>query len=86
MFYYLTSNGARVGDNVVFARELFDPSCVKVGLSQDSCVYIFGYLEARVASIINPFGTRLKIQGECSVFLHITQLLCTICDITMSRR
>ena len=44
MFYYLTSNGAREGDNVVFVREpgnLFDPSCVKVGLSQDRCVYTF---------------------------------------------
>ena len=43
MFYYLTSNDARVGDNVVFVREPgnpFDPKCVIVGLSWDSCVYI----------------------------------------------
>ena len=36
---------ARAGDNVVSVREpcnLFDPSCVKVGLSRDRCVYIFG--------------------------------------------
>ena len=49
MFYYLTSNGARVGDNVVFAREpgnLFDHSYRKDGLSRDSCVYVFGHLEA----------------------------------------
>ena len=35
---------AREGDNVVVDREpgnLFDPSCVKVGLSRDRCVYIF---------------------------------------------
>ena len=57
MFYFLTSNGARVGDNVVFAREpgnLFDLGFMKVGLSRDSSVYVFGHLEARVASIINP--------------------------------
>ena len=44
MFYYLTSSGTREGDNVVFVREsdnLFDPSCVKVGLSRDRCVFIF---------------------------------------------
>ena len=32
------------GDNVVFVREpcnLFDPSCVKVGLLQYRCVYTF---------------------------------------------
>ena len=36
---------ARAGDNVVFVRKpcnLFDPSCVKVGLFVDRCVYIFG--------------------------------------------
>ena len=58
---------ARAGDNVVFVREpcnLFDPSCVKVGLSRTG-VYIFGgYLEARVASIINPLGTLLKNSSE----------------------
>ena len=60
MLYYLTSNSARVGDNVVFVREPrnpFDPSCVKVGLSQISFVYVFGHLEARVASIIYLLGT-----------------------------
>ena len=34
MFYYLTSSGAREGDNVVFVREpgyIFDPSSMKVG-------------------------------------------------------
>ena len=34
---------SRAGDNVVFVREpcnLFDPSCVKVGLFVDRCVYI----------------------------------------------
>ena len=30
----------------------FDPSCVKGGLSRDSCVYTF--LGAKVALIINP--------------------------------
>ena len=34
MFYYLTLNGTKIGDNVVFAREpgnSFNPSRVKVG-------------------------------------------------------
>ena len=45
MFYYVTSNGARVGDNVVFVTEpgnSFDHSCVKVGLSRDSCFWSSG--------------------------------------------
>ena len=40
----LTSSGTREGDNVVFVREpgnLFDASCVKVGLSWDRCIYTF---------------------------------------------
>ena len=48
---------ARAGDNVVFVREpcnLFEPSCVKVGLQGQVCIHCLGYLEARVASIINP--------------------------------
>ena len=44
MLYYLNSNSARVGDNVVFVRDI-------------SCVYVFGHLEARVASMINLLGT-----------------------------
>ena len=39
----IESSGTREGDNAVFVREpcnLFDPSCVKVGLSRDRCVYI----------------------------------------------
>ena len=47
MFYYLTSRGTRVWDDVVFVREPgnpSDPSCVKVGLSRDSCVYFFGFI------------------------------------------
>ena len=64
MFYYITSSSAREGDNVVFVREpdnLFDPTCLKVGLSWDRCVYIHfgGHLEARVVFIINPLGTLL---------------------------
>ena len=48
MFYYLTSSGVREGENVVIVREpsnLFDPSCMKVGLSRDRCVYthFFGH-------------------------------------------
>ena len=75
MFYYLTSSGTREGDNVVFVREsdnLFDPSCVKVGLSRDRCVFIFKncHLEARVTFIINPLGTLLC---KCSVF-------CVLCN------
>ena len=44
MIYFLSSNNARVGDNVVFVREpgnSFNPKCVKFGLSRDSCVYVF---------------------------------------------
>ena len=71
MFYYLTSNGARVGNNVVFVRDPgnpFDPSYMKVGLSRNSCVYIFGHMEARVASIITPLGTRLENPGQEQCF------------------
>ena len=62
MFYYLTSKGARVGDNVVFMREAgntFDPACMKVVLTCESCVYVFGHLEGRVESIISPLGSTL---------------------------
>ena len=66
MFYYLISSGAREGgDNVVFVREpgnMFDPSCLKVGLLRGRCVYIhyiFCHLAARVAFIINLLGTLL---------------------------
>ena len=48
---------AREGYNVVFVREpcnLFDPSCVKVGLRGQVCIHCLGYLDARFASIINP--------------------------------
>ena len=46
---------ARARNNVVFVRErynLFDPSCVKVGLRGQVCIHCLEYLEARVASII----------------------------------
>ena len=80
---------AREGDNIVFVREpcnLFDPSCVKVGLLRTGVYTFLGYLEARVASIINPLGTLLETPVKCNVFLRIMQLLCNICDITMNRR
>ena len=52
---------ARAGDiYVVFVWELcnlFDPCCVKVGLSRTGVYTFWGYLEAKVASIINPLGT-----------------------------
>ena len=44
MFYYLNSNNATVGDNVVFVREpgnSFNPKCLKFGLSWVSCVHIY---------------------------------------------
>ena len=44
MIYFLSSDDARVGDNVVFVREPgnpFNPKRVKFGLSRDSSVYIF---------------------------------------------
>ena len=76
---------ARAGDyNAVFVREpcnLFDPSCVKVGLRGQVCIHCLGYLEARVASIINPLPENAV---KCRVFLLIMQLLRNICDITMS--
>ena len=81
---------ARAGDNVVFVREpgnLFDPSCVKVGLCGQVCsIHCFGYLESRVTSIINLLGTLPGNAVKCSVFfLRIMQLLHNICDITMNR-
>ena len=91
-FHYLTSNCARVGDNVVFVWEPGNPfhhSYVKFGLLRESCVYIFGHLEATLVSIIypliNPLGTLVENQDKCCVFFHIYQLLRHICYITMSR-
>ena len=60
---------ARAGENVVFVREpgnLFDPSCVKVGLRGQVCIHGLGYLEARVASIINPLGILPENAVKCS--------------------
>ena len=57
----ITSNSARVRDNVVFLREPgkpFNPFCVKFGLSGDSCIYM-----GRVVSIINQLGMLLKYPG-----------------------
>ena len=62
---------ARAGDNEVFLREpcnLFDPSYVKVVLPGQLCIHCLGYLEARVASIINPLGTPPENEVKCSVF------------------
>ena len=56
---------ARAGDNVVFVRvtcNMFDPSCVKVGPHGHVCIHSLGYLEARIASIINPLGLCPKMQ------------------------
>ena len=42
---YLVCGVTRAGDNVVFVREpcnLFDPSCVKVGLSRTGVYTLFG--------------------------------------------
>ena len=47
---------------------------------------MFGYLEARVASNINPLGTLPENEVKCSVYLRIMQFLHSICDITMNRR
>ena len=77
----------RDGDNVDFVREpcyLFDPTSVKVGLSWTGVYTFWGYLEARVASIINPLGTARK-SSEMQCILRIMQLLPNICDITMNR-
>ena len=41
---------AREGDNVVFVREpcnLFDPSCVKVGLSRTGVYTLFGVFRSQ---------------------------------------
>ena len=67
---------ARAGDNVVFVREpcnLFDPSCVKVGLCRQVCIHFWGYLEVRVASIITLLGTLFENAVKCSVF-------CILCN------
>ena len=65
---------ARAGDNVVFVREpfnLFDPSCMKVGLRGQVCIQCLGYLEARVTSNINLLGTLPENAVKCSVYLRI---------------
>ena len=80
---------ARAGDNVVFVREtcnMFDPSCVKVGPRGHVCIHSLGYLESRIASIINQLRTLPENAVKCSVFLHSMRLLPHICDITMNRR
>ena len=62
------------GDNVVYVREpcnLFDSSCVKVGLRGQVCIHCLGYLEARVAFIINQLGT---LPGNACIFL------CVLCN------
>ena len=62
---------ARAGDNVVFVREtcnMIDPICVKVGPRGHVCIHSLGYLEARIASIINLLGTLPKNEVKCSVF------------------
>ena len=76
MFYSLTSNGSRVGDNVASEREpsnLFNPSYVKFGLSRNNCVYDFGHLKAKIASIIHPLGTWLDKPGQVQcIFAYYT--------------
>ena len=68
--------GCFVANNVVYVREpcnLFDPSCVKFGLRGQVCIHCLGYLEARVASIINQLGT---LPENCSEMQCIFCVLC----------
>ena len=78
----------RAGDNAVFVREpcnLFDPSCVKVGLRGQ--VYIlFGVFRGQSRIYYKSVGTLPENAVKCSVFLRIMQLLRHICDITMNLR
>ena len=37
------------------------------------CIHFGGYLEARVASVINLLEILLKYSVKCGVFLHIMQ-------------
>ena len=73
MLYYLTSNGSRVGDNVVFVREpgnLFDPSCVK-----DSCVYVFlSFTGQSCVYYKSVKGLCSNNQSKCSVFAYYTNI------------
>ena len=81
---------AREGDNVVFVREpcnLFDPSCMKVGLLQDRCVYIWGGVfrgQSRIYYKSVRDSARKSSEMQC--ILLIMQLLHNKCDITMNRR
>ena len=64
---------ARAGDNVVVVREtcnLFELSCVKVGLSWTGCIHCLGYLEARVASYKSVRDSARKCSEIHCIFVY----------------
>ena len=64
----------REGENVVLVRKpcnMLDPSCMKVGLSQNRCVYIWGVFEDTVASSINPLKILLKNPVKNAVYFCV---------------
>ena len=73
-------------DNLIFVRKpcnLFDLSCMKVGLSWTGVYTLLGVFRSQ--SYVYYKSVR-DSDRKCSVFLHIMQLLRNICDITMKRR
>ena len=82
---------ARAGDNVVFVREpynLFDPSCIKVGLSGTGMYTLFGVFRGQSLVYYKSVrdSARKCSEMQCILCVHIMQLLCHICDIMMNRR
>ena len=79
---------AKTGDNVVFVREpcnLFDPSCVKVGLSQTGVYTFLGVFRGQNRVYYISVMDSARKSSEIHVFLRIMQLLRNICDITMNQ-
>ena len=75
---------ARAGNNVVFVREpcnMFDPSCVKVGLSRTGVYTLFGVFRGQSGDY---YKSVTDSDRKCSVFVRIMQILRNICDITMN--
>ena len=80
MFYYLTPNGSRVGDYVVFVREPgnpFDPSFIKLAFRGTAvCTFLVIWRPFLVTwrpvinSLLNLLG-KFENQGKCSVFCVI---------------
>ena len=79
----------RAGDNVVFVRKLynlFDPSCVKVGLLWTGVYTFWGVFRGQSRIYYKSVRDFVKKCSEMQCILPIMQLLHHICDITMNRR